>query len=98
MTKNGYPEKFFDKIVRSFLNEIFEKAPTELIAPKRVVVYSLPHIGRLLRLDIVQFHFAYLGTKIFSDLNSNTLSSNPKRSRSVDLQFFHKPLFYLQKF
>ena len=27
-TKNGYPEKFFDKIVRSFLNKIFEKAPS----------------------------------------------------------------------
>ena len=30
MTKNGYPEKFFDEVVRSFLNKIFEKAPTEL--------------------------------------------------------------------
>ena len=30
MTKNGYPEKFFDKVV---VNKIFEKAPTELIAP-----------------------------------------------------------------
>ena len=39
MTKNGYPEKFFDEIVRSFLNKILEKAPTELIAPKRVVVF-----------------------------------------------------------
>ena len=27
---------FFDKVVRSFLNKIFEKAPTELIAPKRL--------------------------------------------------------------
>ena len=45
MTKNGYPEKFFDKIVRSFLNKIFEKAPTELIAPKRVVIFSLPYTG-----------------------------------------------------
>ena len=39
MTKNGYPDKFFDKIVRSFLNKIFEKAPTELIAPKRLVIF-----------------------------------------------------------
>ena len=38
MTKNGYPEKFFDKIVH-FLNKMFEKAPTELIAPKRVVIF-----------------------------------------------------------
>ena len=45
MTKNGYPEKFFDKIVRSFLNKIFEKALTELIAPKRVVVFSLSYTG-----------------------------------------------------
>ena len=39
MTKNGYPDKFFDKIVRSFLNKIFEKAPTKLIAPKRLVIF-----------------------------------------------------------
>ena len=39
MTKNGYPDKFFDKIVRSFLNKMFEKAPTELIAPKRLVLF-----------------------------------------------------------
>ena len=45
MTKNGYPEKFFDKIVRSFLNKIFEKAPTELIAPKRVVIFSRTYTG-----------------------------------------------------
>ena len=45
MTKNGYPEKFFDKVVRSFLNKIFEKAPTELIAPKRLVIFSLPYTG-----------------------------------------------------
>ena len=45
MTKNGYPEKFFDKIARSFLNKIFEKASTELMAPKRVVVFSLPYTG-----------------------------------------------------
>ena len=45
MTKNDYPEKLFNKIVRLFLNKIFEKAPTELIAPKRVVVFSLPNTG-----------------------------------------------------
>ena len=45
MTKNGYPEEFFDKVVRSFLNKIFEKAPTELIAPKRLVIFSLPYTG-----------------------------------------------------
>ena len=45
MTTNGYPEKFFDKVVRSFSNKIFEKAPTELIAPKRLVIFSLPYTG-----------------------------------------------------
>ena len=45
MTKNGYPEKPPNKIVCSFLNNIFEKAPTELIAPKRVVIFSLPYAG-----------------------------------------------------
>ena len=57
-------------------------------------------IGRLLRPDIVQFHFACLGTEIFlRELTlSSTLSSNPKSSRSVDLQFLHKLLFYLHKF
>ena len=43
MTKNGYPEKFFDKVVR--FRKIFEKAPTELIAPKRLVIFSLPYTG-----------------------------------------------------
>ena len=38
-------EKFFDKIVRSFLNKIFEKAPTELIASKRLVIFSLSYTG-----------------------------------------------------
>ena len=57
-------------------------------------------VGRLLRRDIVQFHFACLGTEIFLwELTfSSTLSSNPKSSRNVDLQFFHKLLFYLHKF
>ena len=56
-------------------------------------------IGRLLRPDIVQFHFACLGTEIFLQglILSSTLSSNPKSSRSVDLQFFHKLLSYLHK-
>ena len=60
----------------------------------------LSNVGRLLRPDIVQFHFACLGTEIFlRELTlSSTLSSNPKSSRCVDLQFFHKLLFYLQKF
>ena len=57
-------------------------------------------LGRLLRSDIVQFHFACLGTELFlQELTlSSTLSSNPKSSRSIDLQLFHKLLFYLHKF
>jgi hypothetical protein len=34
----------------------------------------------------------FMGTNTF---DSNTLSSNPKSSRSVDPQFFHKLLFYI---
>ena len=45
MTKNGYPEMFFDKITLSLLNKIFEKAPTELIAQKRLVIFSLLYTG-----------------------------------------------------
>jgi hypothetical protein len=54
-------------------------------------------LGRLLRPDIVHFHFTHLGTEIFlRELTlSNMLSSNPKSSRSVDLQFSHKLQFYL---
>jgi hypothetical protein len=54
-------------------------------------------IGHLLRPDIVHFHFTCLGTEIFvRELTlSNTLSSNPKSSHSVDPQFFHKLLLYL---
>ena len=33
------------EILRLLLNKIFEKAPTELIAPKRVVVFLLPYTG-----------------------------------------------------
>jgi hypothetical protein len=42
------------------------------------------------------FRSACPGTKIFlRELTlSNTLSSNPKSSRSVDLAFSHKLLFY----
>ena len=49
--------------------------------------FHISTIGRLLRPDIVQFHFACLGTEIFlRELTlSRTPSSNPKSSRSVDL-------------
>ena len=40
VTKNGYPEKFFEKIAHSFLNKIFEKAPTELTALLAYTLYS----------------------------------------------------------
>jgi hypothetical protein len=53
-------------------------------------------LGRLLRPDIVHFRSACRGTEIFlRELTLvNTLSSNPKSSRSVDLAFSHKLLFY----
>ena len=49
-------------------------------------------VGRLLRPDIVHFHLTCLGTEIFLwELTlSSTLSSNPKSSRFIDLQFFYK--------
>ena len=54
------------------------------------------NLGRLLRPDIVHFHFTCLGTEIFVwELTfSSTLNSNPKSFRVVDLQFFRKLLFY----
>ena len=57
-------------------------------------------LGRLVRPDIVHFHFTHLGTEIFlPELTlSNTLSSNPKSFRFVDLQFSHKLQFYLHYF
>ena len=57
---------------------------------------KLSHIGRLLRPDIVHFRSACGGTEIFlRELAlSNTLSSNPKSSRSVGLAFSHKLVFY----
>ena len=47
MNLNGYPEKFFDRIVRSFLNKIFEKpsSTSEPIVPKRIVLFTLPFSG-----------------------------------------------------
>jgi hypothetical protein len=58
------------------------------------------HVGRLMRPDIVHFHYACLGTEIFlRELTlSSTLSSNPKTSRAVNTQFSHKMLFYLRQF
>ena len=47
MNLNDYPEKFFDGIVRSFLNKIFEKPSStfEPIEPKRIVLFTLPFSG-----------------------------------------------------
>ena len=47
MNLNGYPEKFFDRIVRSFLNKIFEKpsSTSEPTEPKRIVLSTLPFSG-----------------------------------------------------
>ena len=46
--ERGLPvQAICSEIVRSFfiINKIFEKSPTELIAPKRVVVFLLPYTG-----------------------------------------------------
>ena len=48
MNLNGYPEKFFGRIVRSFLNKIFEKPSSTsepIIEPKRIVLFTLPFSG-----------------------------------------------------
>ena len=48
MTKNGYPESFFDKVVRSFLNKNFEKAPLHSIQIRKQIIKlfspAYPHI------------------------------------------------------
>ena len=47
MISNGYPEIFFDGIVRSFFNKIFEKpsSVSEPNEPKRIVLFMLPFLG-----------------------------------------------------
>ena len=47
MISNGYPEKFFDILVRSFFNKIFEKpsSVSEPNEPKRIVLFMLPFLG-----------------------------------------------------
>jgi hypothetical protein len=67
------------------------------VASRIEVVDKLYIIGRLPRPDIVHFRSACRGTEIFlRELTLlNTLSSNPKSSRSVDLAFSYKLLFYL---
>ena len=47
MFLNGHPVNFFDSIVRSFFNKIFEKPPTtsEPNKPKRIVLFMLPISG-----------------------------------------------------
>ena len=44
---NGYPKNFFHRIVRCFLNNIFEKpsSTSEPIEPKRIVLFTLPFSG-----------------------------------------------------
>ena len=47
MILNDYPENFFDRIVRSFFNKIFEK-PSNTSEPherKRIVLFMLPFLG-----------------------------------------------------
>ena len=41
MNLNGFPEKFFDRIVRSFLNKIFKKpsSTSEPTEPKRILCF-----------------------------------------------------------
>ena len=47
MNLNGNPEKLLDRIVRSFLNKIFEKPSStfEPNEPKRIVLFTLPFSG-----------------------------------------------------
>ena len=67
---------------------------------RKEYVCCLLAIGRLLRPDIVHFHFTCLGTEIFlRELTlSNTLSLNPKSSRSVDLHFLTNCNFIFTNF
>ena len=57
-------------------------------------------LGHLLRLTVVHFPWTCLGTEIFLHglTLSSTLSSNPKSSSFVDLEFPHKLLLYLHLF
>ena len=46
MILNGYREKFFDRIVRSFFKKIFEKpSSTSEPKPKRIFLFMLPFSG-----------------------------------------------------
>ena len=47
MISNGYPEKSFDRIVRSFVNKIFEKqsSVSEPSEPNWIVLFMLPFLG-----------------------------------------------------
>ena len=46
MILNGYPENFFDRIVRSLFNKNFEKpSSSEPNEPKRIVHFMLPISG-----------------------------------------------------
>ena len=47
MILNGNPEKYFDRIVRLFMNKVFEKpsSASEPNEPKRIVLFTLPFSG-----------------------------------------------------
>ena len=91
-----YVRKIINICIRSSYY-IFCKRNKEWDNPQLMSYGKLPVIGRLPRPDIVHFRSACRGTEIFlRELTLlNTLSSNPKSSRSVDLAFSYKLLFYL---
>ena len=78
------------------ITRLVEIANWETRPPGVVFPHGKCPIGRLLRPDIVHFRSACHGTEIFLQELAllNTLSSNPKSSRSVGLAFSHQLLFY----
>jgi hypothetical protein len=83
-----YVRKIINICIRSSYYHIFCKRNKEWDNPQLMSHGKLPVIGRLPRPDIVHFRSACRGTEIFlRELTLlNTLSSNPKSSRSVFLQ------------
>ena len=45
--KNGYDNKFFDKCLRNFLNNIYSKKVPHHTVPKKYLYIFLPYMGKL---------------------------------------------------
>ena len=50
LSKKAYPEKFNDKFIQKFLNNMFTQRPQISTAPKKKLEIILPHLGKMFQI------------------------------------------------